>query len=888
MARAYASHGIHQGSDVSRLAEQIAEMEKTNVDKGGRPGDIIRKYQTNPPADLPQARLAAFLANGIVQAEADAAKNDQAIKGYDPAQPSVLAQKEQAMQGVAGLPVRDGMYSPEIYARGGIGMMPEEEQPTYGVAGGGLIAFKKGSPGEKKEKEEDTPAPVAENEDMPWWQRLALGAGVGTAAGASMYRDMLSSAAAQGAAPAAAQAAPAAASAAPAAAQAASAAATASQAAQVATEAAQVAQAAAPAAAQAAAPAAAAQAAAPAGIAAAAPAAAPVTPSGIATPPAAAKPGLIKEGTAYLGRKAMQGLRSIPFAGEYMPSQATTAALRNNTAKTLLKGAGLLGAGVGGAALVGPAAFDATNAIIGAASPEGNVRDSISAGPIFQSRASEDAGREAIREETGRNEGGPSGYNATYGDKGKPELFNKKPLSELSISEVMAISQKRGMEGNRGAVGKYQFIPSTLKALVKEAGIDPSEPFNAANQDKLYTVFTAQNTAFLEKAGIEPTSANLRLAHTAGPKGAVKILNAIKDKKGDVPVNKILGFGQDTDAAKTNPQFNQTANQYVAALNTPTRPTPVKSKSDLEIAKDFFKQLPARVVESIVPNSKGLIPETSEEYKAYIPRVLSPDNLAQVPGAIRDGLSSLIDNITGQGKRNEAAGATAGAPSNVTPQRQAEIKERVARGENVRDVIAQPPNVNPLNKPAPANAGDKNAFEQYETAQEKVATLAGKKNKSAQDIQDQKDFSIALMQMGAAMMASKNPYFLGSLGEGVNAGLAGNIAATGRREDRDTKRAAQQETVRSHKETAANARYKLFQDGLIAELKRDLPHYDTLSESEKAVRAQAKRVEYLRNNPQDAMAMGITPQYLAGLAAPASTAGAGFSKAVIVPRPVQQ
>jgi hypothetical protein len=42
-----------------------------------------------------------------------------------------------------------------------------------------------------------------------------------------------------------------------------------------------------------------------------------------------------------------------------------------------------------------------------------------------------------------------------------------------------------------------------------------------------------------------------------------------------------------------------------------------------------------------------------------------------------------------------------------------------------------------------------------------------------------------------------------------------------------------------------------------------------LSESEKAVRAQAKRVEYLRNNPQDAMAMGITPEYLAGLAAPA-------------------
>jgi len=56
---------------------------------------------------------------------------------------------------------------------------------------------------------------------------------------------------------------------------------------------------------------------------------------------------------------------------------------------------------------------------------------------------------------------------------------------------------------------------------------------------------------------------------------------------------------------------------------------------------------------------------------------------------------------------------------------------------------------------------------------------------------------------------------------------------------------------------------------LIAELKRELPHFDTLPESEKAVKARAKRVEYLRNNPQDAMAMGITPQYLAGLGTPA-------------------
>jgi hypothetical protein len=219
--------------------------------------------------------------------------------------------------------------------------------------------------------------------------------------------------------------------------------------------------------------------------------------------------------------------------------------------------------------------------------------------------------------------------------------------------------------------------------------------------------------------------------------------------------------------------------------------------------------------------------------------VFTQENLKQVPGAVvdaatgaypavRDALSEGIGALTGQNAKNEAAGATAGAPSTVTPQRQAEIgklKEAgvpsdvvFQRGTNQPTNSVNPPNANSL-----ADAGTKDAFEQYKATQERAAALAAKKDKSAQDIQDQKDFGTALMHMGATMMASKNPFFLGSLGEGMNAGLAGNIAATGRREDRDTKRAAQQETARSHRATEAQKRIDEAVKLKIQAMKQTLP-----------------------------------------------------------------
>lgn len=108
--------GLADSTEFSRLAEEIARMALNSPN----PGEIIGRYQQNP-----DTKLAAFLANGIVQAQLGAKDRQQALQGYNPNQPTVLDQMGQ--QGVAALPVPDTMFDPEMHQQG--------------MAGGGVIAF---------------------------------------------------------------------------------------------------------------------------------------------------------------------------------------------------------------------------------------------------------------------------------------------------------------------------------------------------------------------------------------------------------------------------------------------------------------------------------------------------------------------------------------------------------------------------------------------------------------------------------------------------------------------------------------------------------------------------------------------------------------------------
>ena len=88
-------NGLMNNTEVSRLAEQIAQMAMG----APNPGTVLEKYKM-----MPEYRLAAFLADGLVNANEAGAQNQQALQNYNPNQPSVLAQIDAQQQGVAGMP----------------------------------------------------------------------------------------------------------------------------------------------------------------------------------------------------------------------------------------------------------------------------------------------------------------------------------------------------------------------------------------------------------------------------------------------------------------------------------------------------------------------------------------------------------------------------------------------------------------------------------------------------------------------------------------------------------------------------------------------------------------------------------------------------------------
>lgn len=125
------AQGIGQDSPINKLAMSIAQRAMASSDPAG----VLAHYKS-----LPDAKLAAFLADGLVQTQLAAKQNQQALQHYNPNQPSVLAQREQAERGVLSLPVSEQMFSPNLHEQGISAPAEEEHQ----MAGGGVVAFDEG------------------------------------------------------------------------------------------------------------------------------------------------------------------------------------------------------------------------------------------------------------------------------------------------------------------------------------------------------------------------------------------------------------------------------------------------------------------------------------------------------------------------------------------------------------------------------------------------------------------------------------------------------------------------------------------------------------------------------------------------------------------------
>lgn len=77
---------------------------------------------------------------------------------------------------------------------------------------------------------------------------------------------------------------------------------------------------------------------------------------------------------------------------------------------------------------------------------------------------------------------GPAGYDDYYRgvSSGPP-----RPLTSMSINEVLAWQDSIDAKSNSEAAGRYQIMEDTLRDLVRSGQVDPNRQFNAATQDDL-------------------------------------------------------------------------------------------------------------------------------------------------------------------------------------------------------------------------------------------------------------------------------------------------------------------------------------------------------------------------------------------------------------------
>jgi hypothetical protein len=188
---------------------------------------------------------------------------------------------------------------------------------------------------------------------------------------------------------------------------------------------------------------------------------------------------------------------------------------------------------------------------------------------------------EQFRSAVAGGEGGAAGYDAIYGFAqagGDPRIKQQtgKNLSELTIGEVLAIANERHKAGqNKGAVGRYGLLPSTLENNLKRAGLTKSDIFNAQNQDKLFKAVYDGMVEGLKGQGFKNITNDLiRLAWSVGPKGAKDLVEALKNNP-NMPVWRAANLPEFSDelgpdgqkkpsgARLTNPHLENTVEDYL-------------------------------------------------------------------------------------------------------------------------------------------------------------------------------------------------------------------------------------------------------------------------------------------------------------------------------------
>lgn len=187
----------------------------------------------------------------------------------------------------------------------------------------------------------------------------------------------------------------------------------------------------------------------------------------------------------------------------------------------------------------------------------------------------------------------------------------REPVTEqVNLDQIKA--RIRGVEssGNDKAVnplssasGRYQFTDGTWTAL----GGDPAKKNDPAEQERLMDKLLDQNTAALEKAGVQPTSGNVYLAHFLGSGGAI---NALSNP--DAEVNAKVQAANPFTKGWTNAQLAAWADKKMGgkgqfAQNANTSAPDVEGDLlpvDLESVADRIERLTGEEVTAFEPGQR--------------------------------------------------------------------------------------------------------------------------------------------------------------------------------------------------------------------------------------------------------------------------------------------
>lgn len=174
-------------------------------------------------------------------------------------------------------------------------------------------------------------------------------------------------------------------------------------------------------------------------------------------------------------------------------------------------------------------------------------------------------------------------------------------------------TKKGGMVPNElgsGAFGPYQFMPETWRDVrAKNPDLALPEDIKQATKEQhraAFDKFTADNAAILEKGGIEPTAANLYLAHRFGAGGAQKIIGADDNAR----LSEILPI----DWQKQNPDMRgQTVGGFKRLAEERMAGVTVETGAGAGAADDMPAEL-RRTIARIAPSNPDKAAELVKEF----------------------------------------------------------------------------------------------------------------------------------------------------------------------------------------------------------------------------------------------------------------------------------